>query len=55
MSLEIKNIKTLNDLETYIEGCLNDYKYGLSTQEETKNNIAKLISHLIKTQNEKKI
>jgi len=43
----LRNIKTINDLETYIDGCLNDYKYDLSTQEETKENIAKLILHFV--------
>jgi len=38
--IEIKNMKSVEDCERYLEGCLNDFESGISTKKET-------MSHLI--------
>lgn len=35
MALEVSDIKTFEDIEIYIEGCMNDYESGISDKEET--------------------
>ena len=35
MSLEAKNIKTIEDMQIFVEGCINDFESGISTKEET--------------------
>jgi len=42
-------IRTPQDLETYVEGCINDYEAGISTKEETIVNIMECIAIIIKT------
>ena len=41
-------IQTPQDLETYIEGCINDLELGISTKEETLINIMKCRAVIIK-------
>lgn len=33
--MEVDQIRTADDVERYIEGCLNDFEAGVSTKEET--------------------
>jgi len=33
--METKNIKSVDDCERYLEGCLNDFETGISTKAET--------------------
>lgn len=35
MALEAKNINTIDDMQNYVEGCLNDMEYGIITKKET--------------------
>jgi len=35
MSMEAKDIKTVSDMQRYVEGCLNDLAEGISTVDET--------------------
>ena len=35
MSLEVKNINTIDDMQRFVEGCINDFEAGISTKEET--------------------
>jgi len=53
MSLNVKNIKSVDDIETYIDGCLNDFEFGILTKEETKEHIAELMLFITKKSNKK--
>lgn len=33
--MKVEDIKTLNQAQNYVEGCINDLCEGLSTREET--------------------
>ena len=33
--MNVENIKTLDDAQDYVEGCINDYEAGISTKSET--------------------
>lgn len=33
--MKVENIKNINDMERYLEGCLNDFELGISTKGET--------------------
>ena len=33
--MEATDIKSLNDCQRYLEGCINDFEGGVSTKEET--------------------
>lgn len=33
--MKVKDIKTLQDANRYVEGCINDFEHGISTKEET--------------------
>ena len=33
--MNVKDIKTLDDAQNYVEGCINDYEAGISTKSET--------------------
>ena len=33
--MEAKDIRSLNDCKDYLEGCINDFEGGVSTNEET--------------------
>lgn len=52
--MKLKNIKTVKDLENYIEGILNDFEAGVSDKEETSSLIADLIIHVQKAVKEEK-
>lgn len=44
--MEVDQIRTADDVERYIEGCLNDYEAGVSTKEETLVYLAELVAHV---------
>lgn len=35
MALKAENINTLEDMQNYVEGVINDYEVGISTKKET--------------------
>lgn len=54
--MEVNQIRTADDVERYIEGCLNDYDAGVSTKEETLVYLAELVAHVyVKAMEEKRI
>jgi hypothetical protein len=38
MALEVKNIKTIKNMQNFVEGCINDLEAGLSDKKETISN-----------------
>jgi len=45
--MKLEQIKSEQDVETYIEGCLNDAMHGIAGKGETIGNMKNLIIHLI--------
>ena len=52
--MELKNIKTEDDFINYIEGCLNDMEYGVSSKNETVGHMVSLFLHMINKDREKR-
>lgn len=52
--MKAEAIKTPNDIERYIEGCINDFETGISDKSETIVYLAELVAHVIKALKEKK-
>lgn len=52
--MEVEQIRTADDVERYIEGCLNDYEVGVSTKEETLVYLAELVAHVYTKATEEK-
>ena len=46
--MKVKNVRTPNDIETYIEGCINDFELGISEKRETIVYLAELVGHIYK-------
>jgi len=46
--MKLEQIVTANDIERYIEGCLNDFEMGISSKEETLIHLAELVVHIYK-------
>ncbi len=46
--MKVEQIKTPEDVERYIEGCLNDFEAGISTKKETMFLMAELVVHIYK-------
>jgi hypothetical protein len=44
--MEVKQVKTPDDIERYIEGCLNDFESAISTKDETVVYLAELAVHI---------
>ena len=44
--MEVEQIRTADDVERYIDGCLNDYEAGVSTKDETVVNLTELVAHV---------
>ena len=54
--MKVGQIRTADDVERYIEGCLNDYEEGISEKEETVVNLTELVAHVYaKATGEKRI
>lgn len=49
--MEVNQIRTADDVERYIEGCLNDYEAGVSTKEETLVYLAELVAYVYEKSN----
>lgn len=45
--MKAKNIKSIDDVSNYIEGCLNDFEEGLSDKDETSKNFHDLVTKII--------
>ena len=52
--MKVEQIRTADDVERYIEGCLNDYEAGVSTKEETLVYLAELVAHVYAKATEEK-
>jgi len=46
--MKVEQIKTPDDIEIYIEGCLNDFETAISTKGETVVFLAELVVHIYK-------
>lgn len=46
--MKAEDINSYDDIYIYLEGCLNDFKSGISTNEETIGYIIDLVTHIIK-------
>ncbi len=46
--MKLENVKTADDLERYIEGCINDFEADISDKDETIVAIAELVIHMYK-------
>ena len=46
--MKVDQIRTADDVERYIEGCLNDFEEGISEKDETVVNLAELVAHVYK-------
>ena len=44
--MKVENVSTPDDIERYIEGCINDLQAGISTKDETIVNLAELVAHV---------
>ena len=44
--MKVENVSTGEDIERYIEGCINDFEGGISTKDETIVNLAELVAHV---------
>ena len=54
--MKVEQIRTADDVERYIDGCLNDYEAGVSTKDETVVNLVELVAHVyMKATEEKRI
>lgn len=45
--LKPENIKSVQQIERFLEGCLNDFENGISTKEETINNLCGLMCRIV--------
>lgn len=48
--MTLENIKSEQDVCSFIESCLNDFESGISTKEETDKNLHALILKLLTSQ-----
>lgn len=46
IAMNVTDVKTPDDIERYVEGCLNDFEGGLSTKDETVVAICELVVHV---------
>ena len=52
--MNVEQIRTADDVERYIEGCLNDFEEGISEKDETVVNLAELVAHVYAKATEEK-
>ena len=52
--MEVDQIRTADDVEMYIEGCLNDFEEGISEKDETLVYLAELVAHVYTKATEEK-
>lgn len=53
--MEVNQIYTEDDLNVYIEGCINDFESGISAKKEFSKNIIELILHFYLLAKENKV
>lgn len=46
--MKVENVKTADDIERYIEECINDFEANVCDKDETIIAIAKLVVHIYK-------
>ena len=46
--MKLENVKTADDVERYIEGCINDFEADIIDKSETITAIAELVVHIYK-------
>ena len=46
--MKLENIVTADDIEKYIEGCLNDFDLGFISKKRTVDLIGELVVHIYK-------
>jgi hypothetical protein len=52
--LKLQDIQTTDDVERYIEGCLNDFEFKIKNKDETLIELAELVGYIYKkAKNEK--
>ena len=44
--MRLENVKTADDIERYIEGCINDFEGAISDKDETIVAIAELVVYI---------
>ena len=52
--MKLEQIRTADDVERYIDGCLNDFEAGVNTKEETLVYLAELVAHVYTKATEEK-
>ena len=45
--MKVKNIKTINDAQRYVEGVINDFEGGISTKEETMGYLGEYTARIV--------
>jgi hypothetical protein len=45
--MKAEDIKTIEDAENYVEGCINDFEAGISTKEETLTSLGEYTGRLM--------
>lgn len=45
--MKIEDIKSVDQMERFVEGCLNDFESGVSTKEETMSLLGDYTIHVI--------
>lgn len=45
--LEAKNIKSIQDMQVFVEGCINDFEFGISDKNETLENLKDYTFHIL--------
>lgn len=44
--MKVKKVKTADDIERYIEGCINDFEGAISDKDETVVLLCELVAHI---------
>ena len=44
--MKVENVRNTDDIERYIEGCINDFEMGISDKSETIVHLAELVAHV---------
>ncbi len=50
--MKVEQITTADEIERYIEGCINDFDAGISTKNETVVNLCELVAVIYKKKKE---
>ncbi len=45
--MKVEDIKTVDDMERFVEGCLNDMDAGIATKAETIRHLADYTVHIV--------